>query len=101
MKKILIAALMLSASAASADISKTFGTARNPNIVGATSGNPHPGWDYKGQHYVTPAGCSYSRAQAPGYHPTWHLILNGAHVGLTNAHKGCPMHLGNAIPVSR
>lgn len=101
MKKILIAAIMLSATAAQADISKNFGTARNPKNVGATSANPHPGWDYNKQHYVTPGGCSYSRAQAPGYHPTWHLIMNGAHVGLTDAHKKCPIHLGEAIPISR
>ena len=38
-------------------------------------------------------GCSYARAQAAGYAPTWHLILNGGAFGLTNAHGGCPVIL--------
>ncbi|APZ54415.1 hypothetical protein [Salipiger abyssi] len=57
--------------------------------------NPSPGAGYQGQTYVTPGGCSYSRAQVPGYKPTWHLILNGAEIGLTNAHRRCPTMLGD------
>ncbi|MCR8546219.1 hypothetical protein M4578_00150 [Salipiger sp. P9] len=57
--------------------------------------NPHPGAGYQGQVYVTPGGCSYSRAQVPGYKPTWHLILNGAEAGLTDAHRRCPTMLGD------
>ena len=45
--------------------------------------------------YVTPDGCTYSRAQATGYRPTWHLILNGAAAGLTDAHRRCPSMLGD------
>ena len=57
--------------------------------------HPYPGASYQGQVYVTPGGCSYSRAQAPGYKPTWHLIRNGAAAGLTNAHRRCPTMLGD------
>ncbi|GGG61594.1 hypothetical protein GCM10011415_04640 [Salipiger pallidus] len=61
----------------------------------STAGNPHPGDGYQGQIYVTPAGCSYSRAQVPGYKPTWHLILNGQDAGLTRAARSCPTMLGD------
>ena len=53
---------------------------------------PAPGG--QGQTWVSPQGCTYSRAQAPGYPATWHLILNGADIGLTNAHRRCPGMLG-------
>lgn len=49
--------------------------------------------DYQGQWYTTPDGCSYSRAQAPGYPPTWHLINNPHHIGKPNAKRGCPAML--------
>ncbi|SLN58288.1 hypothetical protein [Roseisalinus antarcticus] len=49
-----------------------------------------PPASYTAQHWTDPrTGCSYSRAQAPGYAPTWHLIMNGAQIGLTNARAGC------------
>lgn len=54
---------------------------------------PRPPDSYQGQWYVTPQGCSYSRAQAPGYRPTWHLILNPHHIGQPNAPRGCPAML--------
>ncbi|WP_071674541.1 hypothetical protein [Nioella nitratireducens] len=43
--------------------------------------------------YTTPQGCSYSRAQAPGYPPTWHLILNPQRVGLPVPTGRCPVML--------
>ena len=53
-----------------------------------------PPASYTAQHWVDPqTNCSYTRAKAPGYAPTWHLIFNGAHVGLTDAHSRCPMML--------
>lgn len=52
---------------------------------------------HAGQLYVSPDGCTYSRAQAPGYAPTWHLVRNGAVLGLTNAHKGCATMLGDPL----
>ncbi|WP_417742358.1 hypothetical protein [Salipiger sp.] len=63
--------------------------------LSANNAHPYPGAAYQGQVYVTPGGCSYSRAQVPGYKPTWHLILNGAAAGLTNAHRRCPTMLGD------
>lgn len=82
-------ALTLSAcGGATADISDNFGPATNPNKIGRSDGPPA---DYNEQWWVSPDGCSYSRAQAPGYAPTWHLMLNAAHVGLTDAHTGCAM----------
>lgn len=71
------------------DISEHFGAASEitPEV---SSG---PGAHYDRQHWVSSDGCSYSRAQAPGYAPTWHLILNGAHVGLTDAEPHCPVML--------
>lgn len=55
--------------------------------------NPPPPTNYQGQWYTTPDGCSYSRAQAPGYAPTWHLIINPHHIGQPNAKASCPAML--------
>jgi len=52
---------------------------------------PAPG--FTGQWYTTPAGCSYPRAQAPGYPPTWHLIINPHHIGQPTAKASCPAML--------
>lgn len=41
------------------------------------------------QTYTTPDGCSYSRAQAPGYPATWHLILNPERIGLPTPPSRC------------
>lgn len=91
-----IALLCTVAAPAAADISERFGPATDPNNpVGKVS----PPASFQGQHWVSPKGCSYSRAQAPGYAPTWHLILNGKHVGLTDAHSGCPVRLQSASGV--
>lgn len=54
---------------------------------------PRPPESYQGQWYVTPQGCSYSRAKAPGYRTTWHLIINPHHIGQPNARRGCPAML--------
>ncbi|MBY6090751.1 hypothetical protein [Maritimibacter alkaliphilus] len=42
-----------------------------------------------GQWMVTAQGCTYSRAQAPGRAPTWHLVLNPNHVGQPPSGRGC------------
>ena len=51
---------------------------------------PPPG--YTGQWYVS-GGCSYSRAQAPGYPVHWVLILNPHHIGQGAAPSHCPYRL--------
>lgn len=51
---------------------------------------PRPPDSFQGQWYVTPQGCSYSRGKAPGYRPTWHLILNPHHIGQPPAKAKCP-----------
>lgn len=56
--------------------------------------NPAPPASYVGQWYTTPGGCSYSRAQAPGYAPTWHLIINPHHIGQPPAKASCPPWFG-------
>lgn len=52
-----------------------------------------PPASYTGQWYTAPNGCSYSRAQAPGYPPSWHLILNPHHIGKASAKTRCPVML--------
>ena len=87
MKKLVtIALLMAVAAPASADISRVFGKSSSPKNA-AVAGGPPPG--HEGQHWISPDNCTYSRAQAPGYAPTWHLVLNGSQYGLTDAHSGC------------
>jgi|GEM_PF-1825889 len=66
------------------DISSLIGRSSGQNIRTSTA-PAHA----NGQHMTLANGCSYSRAQAPGYAPTWHLILNPHHLGQPNAHKGC------------
>lgn len=46
-------------------------------------------------YFTTENGCTYRRAQAPGYAPTWHLVLNPHHIGRPAAHRGCPGSLRN------
>ncbi|WP_397542807.1 hypothetical protein [Roseovarius salis] len=52
--------------------------------------HPRPPEGYSGQWYTTPGGCSYSRARAPGYRVTWHLIINPHHIGQPPAKASCP-----------
>lgn len=42
------------------------------------------------QTYTTENGCSYTRAQVPGYPATWHLILNPQQAGLPLPEGTCP-----------
>ncbi len=63
------------------------------NSVTTELKNPRPPESYQGQWWTTPMGCSYSRAQAPGYPHTWHLILNPHHIGKPPAPRGCPAML--------
>jgi len=41
------------------------------------------------QTHTTPDGCSYTRAQAPGYAASWHLIINPERVGLPTPTARC------------
>ena len=52
-----------------------------------------PPSSYQGQWYTTPDGCSYSRAQAPGYEVMWVLIINPHHIGQPTAGRHCQMIL--------
>ncbi len=90
MRALKMAALLFACAASPAlagDISDVFGKSSNPDQGGVVYGGPPAG--YADQHWVSSDGCSYSRAKAPGFAPTWHLMLNAAHVGLTDAHSGC------------
>lgn len=53
------------------------------------AGLPPAGYDQ--ETWVSPNGCSYMRAKAFDWAPTWHLIINGSRIGLTdgNASKNC------------
>ncbi len=58
--------------------------------AGAQTTGVGPSASYTQPNWTDPAtGCSYSRAQAQGYAPTWHLLINGSRIGLTDAHRGC------------
>ncbi|MEM9551322.1 MAG: hypothetical protein AAGA05_09110 [Pseudomonadota bacterium] len=48
-----------------------------------------PPENYEGQWYTTATGCTYSRAKAPGYPTSWHLVLNPHHLGKPPAHRRC------------
>jgi len=100
MKTLLTAAFMMSATAAVAQ------SQSDPNILNmyngssvegtagkAEIGGMRPPASYTGQWYIAPNGCSYSRAKAPGYDATWHLILNPHHLGQKPAPDGCPSML--------
>lgn len=52
-----------------------------------------PPASFTGQWFTAPNGCSYSRAQAPGHPPSWHLILNPHHIGKPGARSSCPVML--------
>lgn len=66
-----------------------------PSLAAANGGSVHaaPPASYQGQWFTTADGCSYSRAQASGYAPTWHLIVNPHHIGQPAPHRGCPVML--------
>ena len=68
------------------DISSVLGPATN---MKTPLGSYRPPETFKGQWYTAPNGCSYSRAQAPGYPASWHLILNPHHIGQKPAHADC------------
>ena len=90
MKKALaIAALAATVAAGTPGAVQAFGL----NGAKAASMNPRPPENYQGQWYVTPGGCSYSRAQAPGYAVHWVLILNPHHLGQASAPAHCPYRL--------
>ncbi|MCO6383566.1 MAG: hypothetical protein JXQ91_16800 [Vannielia sp.] len=85
MKKLaMISALAVTAALAFSTSAAAFGKSRS---------NPRPPAGFHGQWYTTPAGCSYSRAQAPGEPVKWYLILNPHHIGQPPAKKSCPTRL--------
>ncbi len=85
MKKLAkISALAVAAALALSGSASAFGKVKNV---------PRPPASYEGQWYTSPAGCSYSRAQAPGEPVRWYLILNPHHIGQPKAKKGCPIRL--------
>ena len=90
LKTTLAAALVFGASTLPAQANtEAFLAAR---ATGAAFGHDHllnRPFDVAGTYMTTPDGCSYVRAQAPGYAPTWHLILNPHHIGQPSAHRGC------------
>jgi len=59
------------------------------------AGHVPPADTATGNYFTTEDGCTYRRAQAPGYAPTWHLIQNPHHIGKPSAHRGCPGSLRN------
>lgn len=61
--------------------------------AGGNPKHPRPPESFQGQWYTTPGGCSYSRAKAPGYAVSWHLILNPHHIGKPKAKASCPPQL--------
>ncbi|QDC08445.1 hypothetical protein FHY55_03935 [Oceanicola sp. D3] len=79
-----ISALAVAAALALSGSASAFGKGKS---------NPRPPAGYQGQWYTTPAGCSYSKAQAPGEPVKWYLILNPHHIGKPNAKKSCPSRL--------
>lgn len=76
-----------------------------PAIAGSSSNNaaahvPPPA-GYSEKLYTTADGCTYGRAQMPGYLPTWHLIVNSSRLGLPDPHQGCPAQIGEYYQTSR
>ncbi|MEP3665214.1 MAG: hypothetical protein ABJN42_00605 [Roseibium sp.] len=82
-----LVSLSMIGAPAMADISDVFGPSSNPK----TPAGWGPPASYTNQNWISPQGCTYSRAKAPGYAPTWHLVLNGSQYGLTDAKAGCPI----------
>lgn len=81
------------ATLAAAAVAAALALSGSASAFGKARSNPRPPASYQGQWYTTPAGCSYSRAQAPGEPVMWYLILNPHHIGKPNARKGCPKRL--------
>lgn len=72
---LLVAALTLSACGTSG--ASEFNVADAMNRTPQTISTDGPPSSYTEQHWFTPdRSCVYSRAQAPGYAPTWHVIIN-------------------------
>lgn len=67
----------------------------NADQKNSTNSNPQistksiSGLSNGGQWQTLSNGCSYSRAQAPGYAPTWHLIVNPQVAGLPTPKHRC------------
>ncbi|WP_417719008.1 hypothetical protein [Salipiger sp.] len=53
-----------------------------------------PAAGFRDQYFTTSDGCTYSRAQAPGYAPTWHIVVNASRIGGRDRHRGCAGMLG-------
>ena len=79
---ILFAAVV--ATPASADLSQKFGRASSDKINVGSSAMLPPA-SYKGQWWVSPDNCEYSRSGRPG-ETVWFLIIN-------TAHKACARYI--------
>ncbi|NDU99635.1 hypothetical protein [Pseudoroseicyclus tamaricis] len=89
----ILAAAALSLVALAAPAAAQQATLRVAPGPSPTAGPPS---SYTERTWTDPrTGCSYVRAQAPGYLPTWHLIINGSYVGLTDARRDCPGFLAS------
>ena len=68
-----------------------------PALAQPTSSQPPQSTQFQNAgvaYWVDPnTGCSYTRAQAHGHAPTWHLIVNGSRIGMTDAKAGCAVML--------
>jgi len=85
----LLSALALSAGFAQAThAGQLNGTNANPQISSKSITNGGQSSN-GGQWQTLSNGCSYSRAQAPGYAPTWHLIVNPQMMGLPTPTHRC------------
>jgi len=90
---------LLSAIALSAGFAQTAAAEQWSNNTNAA--NPNMQISTKsvsdgGQWRTLANGCSYSRAQAPGYAPSWYLIVNPQTIGLPARPKNCkPMFSGS------
>lgn len=71
----------------------TAGLSSTAAIAQGKGSKLRPPATFTGQWYTAPNGCSYSRAQAPGYPPSWHLIRNPHHIGKPSAKTSCPVML--------
>ena len=81
-------AMIIALGLATAGLSSTAAIAQN-----GKGSQMRPPATFTGQWYTAPNGCSYSRAQAPGYPPSWHLIRNPHHIGKPSAKTSCPVML--------
>lgn len=95
--KALAAVLLLTGTAATADVGINFGDRSQGYMASistaSASGSDHllnrPPESFQGQWFTTSTGCSYSRTQAPGYPAMWVLIVNPHHINQPSRNFDC------------